>query len=244
MKNRMLKNMLFLDVETASVVPDYYSLSDRMQSLWRKKAKTISRNELLTDVEVAILFDDRAAIFAEFNKIICISVGYLSYDDEEIILKIKSYYGNDEKIILEDFCSLLEKHYNNVDKYYLCGHNIKEFDCPVICRKLLINNLELPKLLKLSRKKPWQVEHLVDTLELWKFGDYKSYISLDLLSAVLGITSPKSDLDGSMVSKVFWEEGDVERIKHYCEQDVVTTVSVLLRLVQEREFDYVNFVES
>ena len=242
MKKGMLKDMLFLDVETASGVQYYTDLPERMQLLWNKKAQRITRNLSLNQEECIQIYDEKAAIYAEFNKIICISVGYLSYDKDEIVLKVKSYFGDNEKELLKEFSSLLNKHYNNLEKYYLCGHNIKEFDCPVICRRMLIHDLELPKLLKLSRKKSWQVGHLFDTLEMWKFGDYKSYISLDLLSAVLNISSPKTNLEGSLVSKVYWEDHDIERIRLYCEQDVVTTVSVFLRLVQEKKFDYVNFV--
>jgi len=242
MKKGMLKDMLFLDVETASGVRYYTDLPERMQLLWNKKAQKITKNLFLSQEECIQVYDEKAAIFAEFNKIICISVGYLAYDEDEIVLKVKSYFGDNEKEILKEFSSLLKKHYNNLEKYYLCGHNIKEFDCPVICRRMLIHDLELPKLLNLSRKKPWQVGHLIDTLEMWKFGDYKSYISLDLLSAVLDISSTKTNLVGSLVSRVYWEYNDIERIKLYCEQDVVTTVSVFLRLVQEKKFDYVNFV--
>tara|TARA_B110000444_G_C18819278_1_gene586838 strand:+ start:18 stop:752 length:735 start_codon:yes stop_codon:yes gene_type:complete len=242
MKKGMFRDILFLDVETASGVRHYSDLPERLKLLWNKKAQTITKNLSLNREECIQVYDEKAAIYAEFNKIICISVGYLAYDEDEIVLKVKSYFGDNEKEILKEFSSLLNVHYNNLKKYYLCGHNIKEFDCPVICRRMLIHDLELPKLLNLSRKKSWQVRHLIDTLEMWKFGDYKSYVSLDLLSAVLNISSPKTNLVGSMVSKVYWEENDIERIKLYCEQDVVTTVSVFLRLVQERKFDYVNFV--
>ncbi len=240
----MLKNTLFLDVETASDKEKFSLLTQRMQLLWKKKARLLAKNADLSDDECIQMYNEKAAIYAEFNKIICISVGYLSYKSNKVTLKIKSYYGDDEKTILSSFSALLNKHYNNLEKYYLCGHNIKEFDCPVICRRMMIHDIELPKLLRLSRKKPWQVGHLVDTLEMWKFGDYKSYISLDLLSAILDIPSPKANLDGARVSNVYWKDGDIESIRAYCEQDVVTTVAVFLRLAQESKFDAVDYVSS
>lgn len=244
MKNRMLKNILFLDIETATIVPCFEDLSERMQLLWKKKASQILRRSTVTVEECSEVFNDKAAIYAEYNKIICLSVGYLAQDEDGMTLKIKSYSGDNEKQILEEFSGLLNRHYDNIEKYFLCGHNIKEFDCPVLCRKMLIHEIELPKLLRLSRKKSWQVEHLIDTLEMWKFGDYKNYISLDLLATVLNIPSPKLNLDGSLVSSVYWDNKDLKAIRDYCEQDVVTTVSVFLKLIQEKVFDNINFVTA
>ena len=244
MRKNALKNVLFLDVETVSGKANFDDLSDRMKDHWMKKARIITSNKELKERECAECYDSKSAIFAEFNKIICISVGYLDYGKEQTVLKVKSFAGHDERALLLDFQKLLNKHYRDSDKYYLCGHNIKEFDCPVICRRMLVHQIEHPKLLKLSRRKPWELRHLLDTLEMWKFGDYKSYISLDLLAALLEISSPKEDIDGSMVSQVYWEENDLERIKNYCQEDVVTTASVFLKLILVDSFDRVKYVSS
>ena len=242
MRKESIENILFFDVETATAVPHFNNLSNRLKILWTKKAKSITRNNNLTEVECSQCYDDKAAIYAEFNKIICISVGYLDLSDEARVLKVKSFVNHNEKELLQEFKSLLNKHYNNTDKNFLCGHNIKEFDCPVICRRMLIHGIEHPKLLKLSRKKPWHLLHLLDTLDMWKFGDYKSYISLDLLAAILEIPSPKEDIDGSMVSNVYWKDNDLNRIRIYCEEDVVTTAKVFLKLILEDTFDRVKYV--
>jgi uncharacterized protein YprB with RNaseH-like and TPR domain len=111
---------------------------------------------------------------------------------------------------------------------YLCAHNGKEFDYPYLIRRILINGLEVPSILNLSGKKPWEVNH-IDTMELWKFGDYKHYTSLELLATVFGISSPKDDINGSDVGRVYWQENDLQRIVKYCQKDVVTIVNLLLR---------------
>jgi len=244
MRTESLKKILFLDIETVSNSASYELLSDRMKELWNVKARSILKNQELTLKECIECYNDKSAIYAEFNRIICISVGYLDYRKDEVLLKVKSFFGDDEKEILLDFKSLLNKHYDNTEKDFLCGHNIKEFDCPVICRRMLVHQIEHPKLLKLSRKKPWHLMHLLDTLEMWKFGDYKNYISLDLLAAVMGVASPKDDINGSMVSSVYWKDNNLERIKDYCQKDVVTTANVFLRMILEKPFDRVKYVTS
>lgn len=244
MRKDALNNILFLDIETTSGVATYEDLPQRMQTHWDRKAKNILKEDTVTKSIISESYTERSAIYAEFNKIVCISVGYLDFKNYDTVLKVKSFFGHEEKEILYDFKKLLTKHYNNIDKYYLCGHNIKEFDCPVICRRMLVNGIEHPKLLRLSRKKPWQLEHLLDTLNMWKFGDYKSYISLDLLSAILEVPSSKDDTVGSLVSKIYWEENDLNRIVEYCQKDVVTTAKVFLKLVSVKPFDTVEFVTS
>jgi uncharacterized protein YprB with RNaseH-like and TPR domain len=169
----------------------------------------------------------RAGIYAEFGKIVCISCGCLqgNADDKKIV--IKSYFGDDEKKLLMDFAHMLQGWSNSPDKF-LCAHNGKEFDYPYLCRRMVINGIEIPEALKISGRKPWEVRHL-DTMEMWKFGDYKSYTSLKLLAKVLGIPSPKDDIDGSMVNSVYWTDKDLERIVEYCQKDVITLAQVLLR---------------
>lgn len=230
-KVKNLKNYLFVDIETATLFANYEEMDDRMKDLWNKKARKFLFDKTLEMTEdiAAQLYEEKAAIFAEFAKVICISAGYLSLSrDEPPSLRIKSFSG-DEKEIFEDFNDMLNKHYNDPERYYICGHNIKEFDIPFLCRRCIINGVELPKIMNISGKKPWQVGHLVDTMELWKFGDYKNYTSLNLLAASMGIPSPKDDIDGSQVGHVYWQEKDLQRIVSYCERDVVAVAQVVMK---------------
>jgi len=214
-----MSNILFLDIETVPQSPKYSELPDKHKSLWDKKAKNISAKEEDTPEKIY----DRAGIYAEFGKIICISVAFINGNT----LKIKSFYGDDEKIFLKEFIELLERHYNK-NNSILCGHNAKEFDLPYLSRRMLINGLKLPSVLDLSGKKPWEICHL-DTMQLWKFGDYKSYTSLELLTTIFNIPTPKDDIAGSDVARVYWEENNLERIVTYCQKDVVAVVQLFLR---------------
>ncbi len=225
-------NILFLDLECVSAQASYDELDETFQELWRHKAKSLLRKAEgeLTDEEVAALYKSRAAIYAEFGKIVCISVGIVVRDGEQnLSVRLKSFSHQDEAQLLKDFCGLLNQFYNNPNRHFLCGHNIKEFDIPYICRRLVIHQIELPTLLQLYGKKPWETKYLLDTMELWKFGDIKAYTSLKLLAAVLGFPSPKDDIDGSEVGRVFWEEQDIDRIALYCEKDVLATVQLFLK---------------
>lgn len=228
MTNEQLKGILFIDIETASISPKLNELNENMQQLWIKKAKTI-RTANYEDIDPAVLFEEKAGIFSEFSRVVCISVGSLVFQENEWLFRLKSIHDNDEKILLNNFLSILQRFESKNKEMKFCGHNIKEFDLPFLCRRMVVNQIALPPLLQLSNKKPWEILHL-DTLELWKFGDFKNYTSLALLAEVLGIPSPKSDIDGSMVGKVFWEEKNPERIAQYCMQDVLTTAKVFLRL--------------
>ena len=221
-------NILFLDIETVSQYETYNHLPEDWKELWDLKAGIINRNR---DEETSETAYPRAAIYAEFGKIICISCGYLQGSGEEKKLIIKSYCGDDEKKILKEFSLMLQQWSGNADKY-LCAHNGKEFDYPYLCRRMLINSISLPAVLNLSGKRSWEVPHL-DTMELWKFGDYKSFTSLKLLTKILSIPSPKGDIDGSMVGHVFHVENDIDRIVTYCEKDVVAVAQVLLRMRRE-----------
>ena len=172
-----------------------------------------------------------AGIYAEFGKIICISCGIISKSQEEKKLLIKSFYGDEEKLLLQQFCETVSKWSHGSEKF-LCAHNGKEFDFPYLCRRLVINQIAIPHLLDTSGKKKWEVSHL-DTMELWKFGDYKNYTSLNLLAHILGIPTPKDDIDGSMIRDVYWIQHDLPRIVHYCQKDVFTVAQVYLRLNNE-----------
>ncbi|MBC8320626.1 MAG: 3'-5' exonuclease [Bacteroidetes bacterium] len=218
LNNLILDNVLFLDIETVSQVPDFNDLDDKFKLLWEKKAELLKRNK--PDTTADKLYAS-AGIYAEFGKIVCISCGYTNGKE----FRIKSYYGDDEKILLEEFAELLDKHYNN-NYNLLCAHNGKEFDFPYIARRMLVKGIKLPDILNLAGKKPWEVKHL-DTMELWKFGDYKHYTSLELLAALFNIPTPKDDIDGSMVGHVYWVEKDLDRIVTYCQKDVVTIAQLL-----------------
>lgn len=241
-------NVLFLDIETVSDKPTYDALDETFQELWRIKSKSVRRSaEEADEAEIAASYKDRAAIFAEFGRIICISVGSLRREKEsgKLTLRLTSFYGHDEKALLEDFSKLIQQHYGDLNKHSLCGHNIREFDIPYICRRMVVNQLPFPAMLNLSGKKPWETKHLLDTMELWKFGDGKNYTSLKLLAALLGFPSPKDDIDGSDVGRVYWEENDIERIATYCEKDVLATVQLFLRfrrapLLEEGQVSFVR----
>jgi 3'-5' exonuclease len=226
-------NILFLDIETVPGEPEFDEVSDGMQELWAKKAQMILKkqeDELEFD-EIAETYAQRAGIYSEYGKIVCLTIGYLvrPQDGSPTVLRLKSFTNHNEAFLLQDFADLLNKYYNNPDKFAFCGHNIKEFDIPYICRRMMIGGVELPRMLDISGKKPWETKHLIDTLELWKFGDMKNYTSLNLLTHVFGIPSPKDDMDGSDVAGVYWNDRDLDRIAQYCEKDVVATVQLFLK---------------
>lgn len=222
----LITDILFLDIETVPAFPSYDLLPPKFKKLWDKKADSLQRK---TDEEKnpAELYQ-RAGIYSEFGKIVCISTGFLVPGDNDFSLRIKSFYGDNEKVLLEEFNMLLNQYFNDPKKH-LCAHNGKEFDFPYLCRRMLINELPLPSILNLSGKKPWEVQHL-DTMEMWKFGDFKSYTSLELLTAVFNIPTPKDDIDGSEVGQVYWEEKNLERIVEYCQKDVLAITQLLLKL--------------
>lgn len=216
-----LENILFLDIETVPEMATFDELSEIKKELFAKKTEYQRKDEVSVED-----FYERAGIWAEFGRVICISVGYFVHLEGNRSFRVTSFSG-DEKQLLINFKSLLDKHFNR-DNHLLCAHNGKEFDFPYIARRMIINSITLPSKLNLFGKKPWEVAHL-DTLELWKFGDYKHYTSLNLLTNILGIPSPKQDIDGSQVAKVFYEENDLERIVQYCERDTLAVAQLLLR---------------
>jgi uncharacterized protein YprB with RNaseH-like and TPR domain len=218
-------NILFLDIETVPQFPDYPSLPEDWKQLWdTKSVSLIKYHEGQTNETLY----PRAGIYAEFGKIICISCGVLQGNGSQRKILIKSFAGYDEKILLQQFIDMLNKWATGEPKY-LCAHNGKEFDFPYICRRLIINGLPVPVILNMSGKKPWEVNHL-DTMELWKFGDFKNFTSLNLLAHTLGISTPKDDIDGSMVWEVYWREKNLQRIVTYCQKDVVTVAQIFLRM--------------
>jgi len=216
--------ILFLDIETVPQYENFNACPEDVKALWARKADNLKKGE--DDTAESIY--NRAGIYAEFGKIICISTGFITSDQGQWQLRIKSFWGNDEKLLLVQFADLLNKSFSRSNSK-LCAHNGKEFDFPYLSRRMVVNGIQLPVLLDNSGKKPWEVNHL-DTMELWKFGDFKSYTPLNLLAHTLGIPSPKDDIDGSMVWSVFWLENDLERIVRYCEKDVIALVNVYNRI--------------
>jgi uncharacterized protein YprB with RNaseH-like and TPR domain len=248
---QLLKRCLFIDIETVSEYPTYDDLPEIKQMLWDVKASQIARNANIPiyDSSPAALYIEKAGIFSEFAKVVTISMGFLSFEDDvPVKIRIKSLAGSDESRILEDFSRILINHYNDPENNRICGHNIKEFDIPFLCRRMVINQIQFPPLLDISGKKPWQTAHILDTMDMWRFGDYKNYTSLNLLAGTLGISSPKDDIDGSMVGKIYWENEDVERIVTYCQKDVVTVIQVVMKfaglpLFDDDKIEYINVKE-
>lgn len=220
-----INNILFLDIETVPQYATYEEVPEEWKELWTLKAAYLIRDK---EVETCASIYNRAAIYAEFGKIVCISCGIIHGSGESKKLVLKSFSGHNEKELLQQFTEMLRRWATDNQKY-LCAHNGKEFDFPYLCRRLIINGLGLPSILHISGKKPWEITHL-DTMELWKFGDYKSFTSLNLLAHTLGIPTPKDDIDGKMVGEVYWKNNDLERIAAYCQKDVITVAQIYLRL--------------
>ena len=226
------QKVLFLDIETVPEVGNWSELSDEWKDLWAKKID----KQLTEDETAEEFYGKRAGILAEFGKIICISCGIIVENDK---IHLKSFYGDNESQILKDFNELINGKYFDSNVIF-CAHNGKEFDFPYMARRMIINEIELPPALDLQGKKPWEIQHL-DTMELWKFGDYKHYTSLNLLAAVLGIPTPKDDIDGSQVASVYYDDHDLGRIKTYCEKDVLTVAQIFRKFrgenLLERKID-------
>lgn len=217
-----ITKILFLDIETVPQHPSLSDLSEEEQFFWQKKALRLYE-EGMSDEDLY----QKAGIFAEFGKIICISVAFVRPKDGTFEMRVRSFAGDDERKILSDFMDLVNKYYSS-KKIYFCAHNGKEFDFPFIARRALINGIQVPLTLDSRGQKPWEVQHL-DTLDLWRFGDYKNYTSLALLAHVFGISTPKDDIDGSQVCNVYWKDNDLQRIVTYCQKDVITIVQLFCK---------------
>lgn len=224
LKKVQLDKVLFLDIETVPQVYQFQDLDEKPKELFEMKTRFMQNDEKSFES----LYNERGGIYAEFGKIVCISVGFVHETSHGKQLRMKSFYHDDEETLLKQFKNLLDEKYNS-PYHILCGHNAKEFDFPYICRRMLINGIELPETLNISGKKPWEIAHL-DTMELWKFGDFKAYTSLALLCHVFNIPTPKDDISGADVARVYFEDKDLERIKVYCEKDVVALIQLFLRM--------------
>ena len=221
LKDLKLERVLFLDIETVPQTYIYQDLDEKTKELFNLKTR-FSQNE---EKSFEALYNERGSILSEFGKIICISIGLVTKDSLGARkIRLKSFAHDDEETLLLQFKKLLDER-----EYILCGHNSKEFDIPYICRRMLINGISLPSVLDIAGKKPWEINHL-DTLELWKFGDYKAFTSLALLCHVFNIPTPKDDISGADVARVYYEEKDLKRIRQYCEKDVVALIQLLMRM--------------
>jgi 3'-5' exonuclease len=224
MQHLKLENLLLIDIETVSEKSSFSLLADDWQQLWQQKVQ----RQLPEGVSVEEFYPQRAGVMAEFAKVVCISVGYFTKQGNDLQLRIKSFYGDIEKNILQDVVVMLNGIEAKNNKWCFAGHNIKEFDIPFICRRLLINGMPIPEYFDFQNMKPWET-NTVDTFQYWRFGDFKHYTSLKLLAASLGVPSPKDDIDGSMVGDVYWNEKNIERIVTYCQKDVLTVANIILR---------------
>lgn len=234
---KQLKNILFIDIETVGITSNYEELNERLKTQWARKASFLKRDEEVSDEE---LFNTRAGIYAEFGKIVAIGVGYFINKNDTLEFRVKSLFDDDEAQLLESFKELLRK--INNDNLILCAHNGREFDFPYISRRMLINGIPLPSVLNLAGKKPWEIQHL-DTMDLWKFGDYKHYTSLELLASVFDIESSKTGLDGSMVNETYHQGDGLEKIAEYCVEDVVVLGQIFLKL-KSIEFSELEIIRA
>lgn len=226
LNNLDFSKIIFIDIETVPVVYHFSELNERGKELWEKKTRFLQERDGLSPAQVY----EKAGIYSEFAKVACISIGIVVRKDGEEQIRLKSFADVDEKKLLQDFADMLNSKFAHPG-YLLCAHNGKEFDFPFLSRRFLINGMKLPEMLNTAGKKPWEINHL-DTMELWKFGDYKNYTSLELLTYVFDIPTPKDDIDGSQVAAVFYEEEDIDRIITYCEKDVIATIQLMRRYNQ------------
>jgi 3'-5' exonuclease len=233
--NLNIEEILFIDIETIPLVPEYGELTEKWKELWEHKMQfQIVNGEPAEDLY------ERAGIYAEFGRIICISAGYVTQKKGELFFRVKSFYNEDEKKLISDFFNAWEK-FLKKGKRRLCAHNGQEFDYPYIARRALVNGLKLPKILNISGAKPWEIkDQLIDTLQLWKFGDFKHYTSLSLLCELFNIPTPKDDIDGSQVARIYWEENDIDRIIRYCEKDTLAVANLLLKYMGDKIIPFEN----
>ncbi len=245
MQHLRTEDLIVIDIETASEAASFNLLPQHWQNLWQEKTAKI----LPEAVSTAEFYPMRAGVMAEFSKIVCISIGYF-IRELHLKMRVKSFYGDDEKKLLQDFLATITKIESFNNRWCFAGHNIKEFDIPFICRRLLVNSITIPAYLNFQNMKPWET-NIVDTFQYWRFGDYKNYTSLKLLAAAMGIPSPKDDIDGSMVGELYHNGTpeqraiNIKRIATYCQKDVVTTANIILRfknvpLVHEDDVEVVE----
>jgi 3'-5' exonuclease len=229
MQHLAISDFVFIDIETASNAPSFEELDSNWQKLWEQKViKYLPEN-----TTVAEMYQQRAGVMAEFSRIVCISMGYFLHE-ENLKFRVKSFFNDDEKILLQDFLQTIQRIEKHNSNWHFAGHNIKEFDIPFICRRMVAKQIPLPKFMDFQNRKPWET-NIVDTFQYWRFGDYKNYTSLNLLAAVMDVPTSKDDIDGSMVGSLYHEKNaelqklNKRRIIEYCQKDVVATANIVLR---------------
>lgn len=222
-----MESILFLDVETVPLVYKYNDLSAYEKQLWDNRIKHLEKE----GISAKALYEEKAGVFAEFSKIVCVSTAIIYREKGRRKIRVKSFYGHDEKKLLSDFCKLVDQHFNT-PSCHLCAHNGREFDFPFLCRRLLVNGIELPAILSINGKKPWETRFL-DTMELWRFGDHRNFTSLELLAHLFGVPSPKEDIRGEDVKHVYYRDNDLERISAYCKRDALTVAQLYLKFRNE-----------
>lgn len=232
-KTHKKNQILFLDIETVTESPAYRLLSEDIQALWNHKASMLRLTAKNGFLDNETMYESKAGIYSEFSKVICISILHYYQVDEKGYVESQSFYPKKEADLLSQFGAYLDAKFDKVNNVKIVGHNIREFDIPFIARRMLIKEVKLPKVFRIGGKKPWQIEHLVDTMSLWKFGDFKNYTSLNLLAKILNVPSPKEELDGSKVHNAYWLYNDLPGIVKYCEKDVLTTAKVFYKLKQK-----------
>jgi DNA polymerase elongation subunit (family B) len=233
--DKFTRNLLVIDIETVSAVGSFDELDEKMQKHWIRKASWFKNDQ---DIGPADLYREKSAIYAEFGKVVCIAAGFFFEDEGDLSFRVRDFCSVDEHEVLSGFSELVENKFDP-RTLRLAAHNGREFDFPYLCRRMLVCGIPIPQVLQISGKKPWEVNH-IDTMELWKFGDYKHFTSLDLLASLFGIPSSKNDIDGSMVHDVYYREQKLDTIAEYCKRDVVVTAQVLLRLFGQQPLDPKN----
>lgn len=237
--NLNVHKVLFIDIETVPQHQCIEELDERERNLWNKKAQYVSQQGM--DEEETY---SRAGIYSEFGKIVCISAGHIFDEGDRRAFRVKSFYNDNEKTLLEEFNNTVSLFFRKKG-WMICTHNGQEFDIPYIARRSIINKVALPKVFQIGGLKPWELgRHFIDTMQLWKFGDYKRYTSLELLCHVLDVPSPKNNIDGSEVNNVYWKEKDLKRIVEYCQLDILATANILLRYIGDAILHKDNLIES
>jgi uncharacterized protein YprB with RNaseH-like and TPR domain len=229
MINIPLEKLLFIDIETVGVQPDWESLKKSNLELsfvfenyidWFQK-----RFPEDADKPVGQMFVNRAALVPEFARIACVSVAFVTDKGET---KMQSFSNKNEKDLLQDVQKLLRR----VGElgFFLCGHNVKGFDIPMLAKRMIINGLLPPKILPGHDTKPWEIKAL-DTKELWQYGGYGTIASLELMCVSMGVESSKNmEVTGNKVHEAYWTNKDIKGIVEYCEKDVLVLIDVIKKI--------------
>ncbi|MES2734387.1 MAG: ribonuclease H-like domain-containing protein [Bacteroidota bacterium] len=225
---KRIKNLLFLSLETVATAASYELLDEKFQRLWDRKAGQFHPEEI-GKLSPRQLFTERANLYAEFGKIVSIGAGYFHWNEAgQMGLRAKAFTGDDENSLLYEFKSLLETKFDP-KSLVLCAHNGKEFHYPYLCRRILINGLPIPKPLQIAGKKPWEIPHL-DTLELWRFGDRRTSVSLELLATLFGVPSEHLATDGASVNRWYYVEKDWTKIRQHSLTEIAVLAQLYLKL--------------